>query len=261
MAANSEKPKIALLTFCVGADYKKAMEPGLESKRAYCNRHGYDFITDGEDVWDRTRPIPWSKFNFILKYLDKYDFIFWSDADVIILNHDVHIETNLLPLLPSNKDILWTMDACNHYNNGHLLIRGRSPWVRDYFERCYAETDLLYHIWWDNAAMIKLFEAGGEDYKHMQTTNLHWLFNAYVFGPNDSANDPTVRLYEHGDFLVHFAGVYDCWNIYRMMLYIQDKYRKGQALDPHLLDAWRKMPPINKEKANASLSTLGIHTN
>lgn len=255
------KPSIAMLTFCVGADYKRAMKPGLDSKRAYCKKHGYDFLTDGEDVWDRDRPIPWSKFNFILKYLDDYDYIFWSDADVIIVNQEIALETHILPLLPANKDILWTMDACNHYNNGHLMIRGKSAWVRDYFKRCYAETDLLYHIWWDNAAMIKLYESNPDDFKRIQTCTMHWLFNSYVFGPNDSANDSSVRLYKHDDFLVHFAGVYDCWNIYRMMRYVKYKYSKNEVIDTHLLDAWRRMPPIHKEKADVSLATLGIQTN
>ena len=243
-------PRIAILTFCVGADYKRAMEPGLASKRAYAAKYGYDFHTGGEDVWDRSRPIPWSKFNFIQKYLDDYDYLFWSDADAIILNHDFRLET-LIGSLPSGKDILWTFDACNHYNNGHLLIRGRSAWVRDYFRRAYAETDLLHHIWWDNAAMIKLFQENPADAAKMETCKEHWLFNAYVFGPNNSADDPATRLYRPGDFLIHFAGVYDIWNIHRMMRYVQ-----RQVPDPRVLDGWRRAPPPNQEAAVASLDNV-----
>jgi hypothetical protein len=246
-------PKIAVLSFCVGADYKKAMEPGLASKRAYCERHGYAFHTGGEDVWDRSRPIPWSKFNFILKYLDDYDYLFWSDADAILLNHDLMLETQVLPLLPENKDILWTYDACNHYNNGHLLLRGKSAWIRDYFQRCLAQTDLTYHIWWDNAAMIRLFETNPADAARIQTCRDHWLFNSYVFGPKDTANDPDVRLYRPGDFLIHFAGVYDPWNIYRMMKYAEAQAKKGMPLNVQLLDAWRKNPPRNFADALATL--------
>ena len=43
--------RIAILTFCVGADYKKAMEPGLASKRAYAKKHGYTFHEGGEEIW------------------------------------------------------------------------------------------------------------------------------------------------------------------------------------------------------------------
>jgi hypothetical protein len=252
----SSKPKIAILTFCVGADYKKAMEPGLESKRTYAARHGYDFHTGGEEVWDRSRPIPWSKFNFILKYLDHYDYLFWSDADAIILNQAQPLETQVLPLLPASKDILWTFDACAHYNNGHLLVRGRSAWVRDYFNRCLERRELTYHIWWDNAAMIHLFESNPADKVRIETCHEHWKFNSYVFGPKDSADDPSTRLYRPGDFLIHFAGVYDPWNIYRMMKYVQRQHTKGEPLDTALLNSWRKTPPVNATTADESLKLV-----
>lgn len=239
--------RIAILTFCVGADYKRAMEPGLNSKREYAKRHGYDFHTGGEDVWDRSMPIPWSKFHFILKYLDDYDYIFWSDADVIILNQELTLEDHVMPHLPKHKDLLWVFDACNHYNNGHLFIRGRSPWVKDYFQRCLKQKDLFYHIWWDNAAMIRLFEANPADNEKMETLKEHWIMNSYLYGPKDTASDTSTRLYKHGDFLLHLAGVYDPSTIHHIMLYVLDKYKKGEPLDTELLDAWRRTPP-NKNK-------------
>lgn len=250
------KPRIAILTFCVGADYKKAMEPGLASKRAYAAKHGYDFITGGEEVWDRDRPIPWSKFRFIQKYIDDYDFLFWSDADAIILDQEKALEVQVLPRLPTDKDMLWTYDACSHYNNGHLLLRGRSAWLKDYLTRAYAQTDLLYHIWWDNAAMIKLFEENPSDKAHIETCHDHWLFNSYVFGPRDSADDTSTRLYKPGDFLVHFAGVYDPWNIYRMMIYLERCHAAKKAPSTIILNAWRKTPPLNKDAADKTLVGL-----
>jgi hypothetical protein len=216
----TEKPRIAILTFCVGADYKKAVEPGLQSKRDYAKKHGYECHIGGEDCWDRSRPIPWSKFNFIQKYLFEYDYLFISDADVIIMNPDLQLERHVLPLLPKDKDLLWTFDACRHFNNGHMLIRGRSAWAKDFFQRAYEQTELLYHIWWDNAAMIKLYETHAGDKAMIQTCQEHWLFNSYLFGPTDDAADTTVRLYKPGDFLIHLAGVYDPWNMYRFMKYV-----------------------------------------
>jgi hypothetical protein len=248
------KPNIAILTFCVGADYKKAMEPGLASKRAYAAKHGYDFHEGGEDVWDRSRPIPWSKFNFIRKHLNDYDYIFWSDADAIILNQDIRLETQVVPLLPTGKDMIWNYDACGHYNNGHVLYRGRSAWVSNFLKRAYQQTDLLYHIWWDNAAMIKLFESNKSDSDMIETCKSHWLFNSYVFGPKDTADDPATRLYAPGDFLIHFAGVYDPWNIYRMMKYALFCATTGKQPDPVILDAWRKSPAYTQAQAISSLA-------
>ena len=247
---------IAILTFCVGADYKKAMEPGLNSKREYAKKHGYSLHIGGEDVWDRKRPIPWSKIQFILKYIDQYDYVFWSDADVIILNQEKTIEANILPLLPKDKHLLWTYDACNHYNNGNMLLRGKTEWTKDFLKRSYEQTDVLYHIWWDNAAMLKLWETNPSDKERIETCKEHWIFNSYAFGPNNSAKDPTARLYTHGDFLLHFAGVYEPWNIYRMMKYVQNQCHKKTQPSIEILDSWRNQPPKDKQSADSSLSNI-----
>ena len=173
--------KIAIITLCIGPDYIKAMEPLLESKRNYANKHGYDFIIGGKDVWDRHRPVQWSKFNIIQKHIHSYDWIFWTDADSIILNDTIKLET-FIDIIPPNKDILWTIDACNHMNNGHMFIRGKSAWAHDFFNRAYSQTQYLHHIWWDNAAMIDLYKTHPTDYLKIETITTHWLFNAYIFG-------------------------------------------------------------------------------
>ena len=245
--------KIAILTLCVGADYKKAMEPGLESKRAYAKKHGYDLLVGGEDVWDRTRPIPWSKVRFIQKYLDAYDFLFWSDADVVILGYEP-LEALAIARLRDDKDLLWTYDVCDHYNSGNMLIRGKSAWVRDYFKRVYEQTDLIHHIWWENAAMIRLYEMVPSDAAKIQTMKEFWLFNAYVFGLGKEKE----RLYEPGDFLIHFAGVYHEWNIYRMMRYALLCVANKKPLDRKLLEAWRANPPLTRQGAEESLTLVDV---
>jgi hypothetical protein len=149
--------------------------------------------------------------------------------------------------------MLWNFDACEHYNNGHVLYRGRSAWVRDFLDRAYAQTDLMHHIWWDNAAMISLFQSNPADGAKIETCRSHWLFNSYVFGPKNTADDPGTRLYKSGDFLIHFAGVYEPWNIYRMMKYVQSCAEGQKQPDPALLDSWRKTPPFNQSMADLSI--------
>ncbi len=239
-----EMPTIAILTFAVGADYLKAMEPGMASKRVYAQRHGYTFIEGGEDVWDRKRPIAWSKLNFILKYLDQFDYLFWSDGDVIITNPEKRLEDIFFPLLTDQKDMVWCRDACENLNNGNIFIRGRSVWMRDFLQRSYEQRDLIYHIWWDNAAFCRLYDANAEDREKIVTCEDPALFNAYLFSRNNRADEPDVRLYKPGDFLVHFAGVYDIWNIHRFMLYVKNCAEKGITPDPLKLNTWRNNPPV-----------------
>jgi len=244
------EPRIAILTFCVGADYTRAMEPGLASKRAYAAKHGYALHIGGAEVWDRTRPAPWSKLNFIQKYADSYDYLFWSDADVIIMNQELRIEDHLFPLLPASKDLLWCTDVCGNINNGNMLLRGRSAWLKDFLHRAYAQSDLINHIWWDNAGMLRLYHENAADREKIETTADHWKFNSYLL--NDTTADGG-RLYEHGDFLIHFAGVYDPWNIYRYMTYLQ----KVTHIDKALMQRWRRAPPKSKAEADDELKLAG----
>jgi hypothetical protein len=98
--------------------------------------------------------------------------------------------------------MLMTNDACGHVNAGNIVMRN-SPWLRDFWKRVYEQTDVMYHIWWENAGILKLMGQNESDRKMIQVTNQHKRFNAYLMGLDTEAK------WEQRDFLVHFAGVYD----------------------------------------------------
>jgi hypothetical protein len=249
-------PSIAIVTMMIGSDYSKAMEPGLNSKRAYAAKHNYDLQVGGTDVWDRRRPISWTKLKFILKFLDNYDYIFWSDADVVIMDSEKKLETHVLPLLPPNKDMLWTKDVCGNLNAGNMLLRGKSAWVRDMFTRAYAQEDLIHHIWWDNAALIRMISTNPNDEAKVETITDFTRFNSYLFGPKNLATDPDARMYQPGDFLIHFAGVSDPWNIYRMMKYMELCQKRNIPHNTQMLDGWYKMQVASKAEADQILNQM-----
>jgi len=204
---------IKFLTLAIGDDFRKSLEKALQSKINYTKKHGYEYILGDEQFWDRTRPIPWSKIPFLLHVLnnsDEDDYIFLSDADVYITNMDIKIEDHIIPLLPKDKDLLMTIDSCGHINDGNILIRN-TAWSRYFWKRVSEQTDLLYHPWWENAAVIKLLELNPSDFSKTEITNKCRLFNAYIQGL------PNQPLWLPGDFLVHFAGIYD---VKRMDYYI-----------------------------------------
>jgi len=204
-----------LLTLAIGEDFRKSLSKALDSKKEYCKKRGYEYILGDEKFWDREKPIPWSKIPFLLDVLKNSsdgEFIFMSDADVYITNMDFDIEKSIVPLLPENKDLLMTIDSCGHINDGNILIRN-SEWSRDFWKRVYEQTDLLYHPWWENAAVIKLLELNKDDLNKTEITNNCRLFNAYIQGLQG------MPLWQPGDFLVHFAGIYD---VNRMNYFINE---------------------------------------
>ena len=196
---------LTILTLAIGVDYRKSLMKALESKRSYATRHGYTYCEADEKYWDRTRPIAWSKVLFIINTLEKLPegaLVWQSDADVLITNPALKLEDHVLPLLPDNKDMLLIYDACHNLNSGNILMRN-TAWCREFWKRVNERNDCTYHIWWENMAIIKLIEEYSADRAKIQITNHHKRFNAYLMGRKDEP------LWEQGDFLVHFAGVYN----------------------------------------------------
>ena len=209
-----------ILTLVIGADYRRKLEECLESKRLYAEKHGYHYIQGDETFWDRLRPIAWSKLPFWLSVMNRLpdgELIWISDADVLITNPDIRLEDVMTPLLPADKDLLMTHDACDHVNSGNILVRN-GPWARDFFKRVNERTDSIYHIWWENKAIVDILQENPEDSQRTEITKKHTNFNAYLRG---ILNEP---LWEPGMLLVHFAGVYDPLRIKELI----DQIRTGK---------------------------------
>jgi hypothetical protein len=125
------------------------------------------------------------------------------------------------------------IDACGHLNSGNLFMRN-SAWLRDFWRRVGEQTDLTYHIWWENAAIIKLLEENPDDLKRVEITGDNTRFNSYLQGL------PGKRLWGPNDLLVHFAGVYDLERI-RILV---DAIRSGKIPRLSIADP-RKISYIN----------------
>lgn len=200
------KPRILVLTLAIGADYRRNLEKALKSKRDYCLLHGYEYIELNEEVWDRSRPTAWSKVPQWIKYCkmsDKYDYIWISDADVWITNPELKLEEHVLPLLPTNKNLLLTYDSCQHVNSGNMIVKP-CEWSVKFFEKVWNREDCIYHIWWENAAICNIISEEFKDSSmNIEITMEAYKFNAYIQGHKGT------RQWLPGDFLIHFAGVYD----------------------------------------------------
>jgi len=215
------RPRILVLTVAIGVDYRKRLQKALDSKRAYCEKHGYEYRECHEEIWNRDRPIPWSKvpvWKELAAQSDKYDYIWISDADVWITNPELRLEDHVLPLLPANKDLLMTYDSCQHINSGNMILRP-CAWAVQFFEKVWNETDCIYHIWWENKAICNVMASSLEDVAHIEVTMEAYRFNAYLNGYRGT------RKWQPGDFLVHFAGVYDPEQMTKLM----EKMERGET--------------------------------
>jgi hypothetical protein len=207
----TEQPlKFAIMTLAIGGDFCRDLAECLEGKRAYAERHGYTYIQGGAEHWDRSRPIAWSKIPFLLEFLRSpqaasFDYIWFSDADVYITAPELPLD-RVAAEMPAGQHLMLNVDSWNNVNSGNMLMRlsaGGINFLIDYFTRVWNRTTDLYHIWYENKAMIDEYEAAPATKSLIAFNTDVTLFNTYVNGLQGT------RLWQPCDFLVHFAGIYD----------------------------------------------------
>ena len=197
------KAKIAILTMQIGENYIKTTHLGIVNKENYCQKHNYDFINNQENL-DTTRPIPWSKILLINKHLPFYDWVFWTDADSLIMNYNIQLES----LIDLNYDIVISKDT-NGLNSGNFLIKN-SEWSLTFLSQVYNLTQFINNPWWEQAAIMYQLKSNNSDYnKHVKYINQN-LLNSYV------------KTFKKGDFIIHFPNTRVEYNLHSTM----DKYYK-----------------------------------
>jgi hypothetical protein len=194
--------RIAILTLSIGDEFTKCMAPGLKSKSQYAERWGHCHIVGGAEYYDPSRPVAWSKLGFWLSHLDKpdYDFLWLSDADSIITNPDVSL-VGIVDLLfqdPLTQGVWWE-DASGNINSGQMIVRTQSAEVRRWITEADAQVDLTDHIWWENMALIRVWERDPILQKAIRLRTDCKLINAYT-------GSSPEKHWTHSCFVLHYAG-------------------------------------------------------
>lgn len=182
--------KITFLTGHTGLDFGYM---GEMNKRDYCRNHGYEFIC--KKKFDETRHPSWSKIPFTQQCLPNCDWLFWSDADALVTNFSIKLES----LVDPDYDFLVTKDI-NGINCGHYFIKN-TPWAFDFLDRVW-NSDETEHYWAEQWAIMRLAKVDGyrERMKFLPTRE----FNSY---PQPGHSWPDVNeCWQPGDFMVHFPG-------------------------------------------------------
>ena len=199
---------IAIASLVIGDRYREVVRLGTESKIRYAHKHNYPFQLGGEEIYDRSRPIAWSKIPLIKKMLTKHEYVFCSDADVYFMNDEVQLEDYITQYLDGDSDIALTRDW-QDINFGNVLFKN-TPWVFQMLDRIYAQTEFIEHDWWEQRAFIELYNNDEEVRSKTTIITPTRKLNAYIFCP-EGIDVPVSNLYHPGDFLIHLAGI-DDWN-------------------------------------------------
>ncbi|KAM0949624.1 putative glycosyltransferase 34, nucleotide-diphospho-sugar transferase [Dioscorea sansibarensis] len=202
--------------------FKGVAEVVVANKRAYAARMGYDLI-NADDLVDHSRPPAWSKILAVRSRLSSYDWIFWNDADTVVTNPAISLESVIWSVIghadfDESPDFILTEDI-NGVNLGVFFIR-RSKWSENFL-----------NVWWnqttfisfgstksgDNAAFKYLIDSLPPDElrQHIRISPMQCLFNSYPWFPSwksvlrlfTSPSTAWKGAYSFGDFMVHLAGI------------------------------------------------------
>ncbi len=203
------KPKIAIVTTVINPVYHHLMEKCLMSKQKYCDKHGYDFIIGGHEQLERGDSPLWVKYRLIQRYLPKYDYIFYSDADVIIMNDEVILEDIIKKYFKKETKLLLSIDSflnigtnTDKYclNTSNFFVKNEI-WSLGFLENVYNLIAFRKHSQGDQGAFNHLFYEDKENQENITVIGDLKLFNAIFPLPN---NKNSLQVYSSTDFMIHF---------------------------------------------------------
>lgn len=192
--AINRKPKIAIISL-YDENYRPIGKYSDRNKKQYSVKHGYDFIVYHK-VLDKTRPPAWSKILALLNHLKDYDWLYWSDADSLIMNMAIKLES----LIDNNFNMIISREVdCRNLNTGSFLIKN-CIWSEKLLQRVYKQSNFINHRWWEQAALQFVFEQDPSllakvKVLHQRALNSHLLFGQAPEG-----------FFKDGDFVLHFYG-------------------------------------------------------
>jgi mannan polymerase II complex MNN10 subunit len=194
MAYSSE---IAVVTIAAGNEYKQIVSPGIENKKKYCELHGYDFIVC-EEVLDPSRHPSWSKVLLLDELMENssYKWLFWTDADSLIMNHSIKLED----LIDERYNMIITADFAS-ICAGEFFLK-KCDWSRQFLKDIYTHTECINHGWWEQCAMIEELKIKPSYYDQILILPQR-IMNS--FAKEVFSYIGLKEIYQPGDFIFHFA--------------------------------------------------------
>ena len=168
-----------------------------ENFKEYSSRYGYTFIKRFNDIPEINRFPYWIKQYLIMEYIHTCDWLMWTDADTIVTNMTIPIES----IIDGKYDIIIVKEdivqaGCVLFRNTEWTTNFLRQWWgigdsnHEYWKR---ETINKDHILNDNSCLHNLIEIDNSIEDHIKyVTNKQFLVKHVHF--------------ETGDFIVHIPG-------------------------------------------------------
>jgi hypothetical protein len=171
----------------------------LEINRAYCKKHNIELIVSSEKSYTN-RHASWEKLPMILKYIRKYNYILWIDADAFFYIDAKDIRTIIQDNI--NKPFIFSNDKGNTNINCGIFIVKNTDYSIKFLER-WAYDEKLYINnscpgWWEQGVLIDMFR---KNILNIQSNNIYYPYGILQHFPIDPLESFTNKPY-----ILHVAG-------------------------------------------------------
>lgn len=122
-------------------DIKKYANINYKINKLYCKKYDYDIIKSHERTYKNRKP-HWERLPLLLKYIDKYDYIIWIDADAFFYKNAPPI-TNVIDNYPDKTFIFSGDSPKNDKINSGFFITKNNKLGKDIL-KLWAYSDDLY---------------------------------------------------------------------------------------------------------------------
>ena len=196
--AAAAAPRKALITFGTGR-HAELLALSMPTFAAYAERHGYEIVVGtGEEA--AGRPPPWAKVPLLRRTLADHDLALWLDADAAVVDAELDIADVLEPEAFQALAEHETPQGRTP-NTGVWLMRAGDD-ARAFLDAVWAETTVIQHPWWENAAVCTALGYRLEPpCRHIEVTRFtrgtQLLTADWNSIPHDRSDAPRI---------VHFAG-------------------------------------------------------
>lgn len=157
VVAHDWKPGEPRRVLCCGGTgvYATLMEITGVTMIAYARRHRWDLVFSREEA-AAPRPSAWNKIVLAQQLLEDYAVVGWIDADAIIVDgsedigaeldndHDFYLVAHRAGTPPAET-----------LNSGVWMIKD-TDWAKRFLAAVWDQEDLIGHMWWENAAIMRL---------------------------------------------------------------------------------------------------------
>ena len=178
---------------------------GAANKEAYARRHGYRFVAYTRSL-DTSRHPAFGKPIAIANHLDDHDWVFWTDADSLVMNPAITLESIIARGIAQggDRDMILTREAGGSpINTGQWLIRN-TEWSRTALARIgAADAPNSRPHWLEQGALVDWLKAEPARWQRIAVLPPRIMNSTPGRGAYPDLHLGPSR-YRHGDFIIHF---------------------------------------------------------